>query len=253
MKKFTVLLAFIFAFSISIPIYAESSTGGHYKIVESHKQITNNNELIRLAIQQKSAGAHTKNFLHNSKTGSLNNGKTFKSEQLLERKIYDDGTIEETYVTNSIGVTDNNLLQIDASNVVSAVFSPTATTYFYADDSKSTTKSNGSVNVAQTLYYTMRYSDPLGSDLAFHVSRVETNITQGSSYCTSMQFGYHILYNIDDYHYYRNINRPTSGVYAVDSGNSGYYPISGGIWNSIYSYFSITLTSGSLLEDTIYI
>lgn len=234
MKKLSILLALLITFTISTTVFAENSpkTDKDYKVVESHKQITDKDELVQLAIHQRS-------------DAQLN--KSFNSKQLLEKRVYDDGTIEENLVASSVAVVEDNMQQIDASNVIAA----TATTYYYQNGTKSTTKSNGSVSVLQTIFYTIRYTDPTGIGGVEHkVNKVETIIPSSSSSCTSLLHGYHILHDSIDDHYSTVINNPTGQLYTL-SGTAGYYSLVGGVWNSIYSYFHITLNNGSILEGTI--
>lgn len=235
MKKLSLLLALVFVFCITIPVFAESPTDtGKYKVVKSNKQIRDKDELIKRAIQQRVKG---------------DKSKSFNSKQLLEEKLYDDGTIEESYAADSVIVLDENNKQIDASIVIALA----ASGYTYVDNSQSKSGGSGSVAFVHTLYYTMRYTPPYAQDMVYRVNRVETRIVQqtGSSYAVSIEHGYHIFNDMSDYSNSSVVYYPSTGTaYTVYSNHSNFYPNSGRFGNQIYSYYYITISGGSVIQNT---
>jgi len=207
----------------------DKDAGKHYKVAESHKQITDNYELIKLAIKQRAKGDKV---------------TTFNSKQLLERKVYDDGTSQEDYISSSVAVMDKNGQQINASAVIAA----TAAGYVYTDGYKSTSNGVGAVAFIQNLYITKRSTPPYNTDSVYRVNSVETKIVNqtGSSYATRIDHGYHIINDLNDYSNSQTVYNPSiNASYFVNSIHSGYFASYGSVANSIYSFYTVTTNSGA--------
>ncbi len=248
MRKLLALITLILTLTLPIDTFAQEPARYEKKsiLLESHQQIKDYKKLIKLAIKQTSEHS-------NSGKGEVHitgNKKNFNSDQLVEKRLYDGGLIEEDYVSNSIAVFED-MNQIDASKVASVTPSGG---YIYQDGTKSGSGTSGNCVIVQTLYFTCRYTDPvLKYDQTFRVNRVETTVPQqsGSSLCTYFQHGYHIVYDLTDDHKFESINSPiTYHTYTVYSSNPNFYPKDGGINNQIYSYVDANISNGSTISFT---
>lgn len=237
MKKLTILLAFIFTFTFSGAVFAETSSDSdkNYKVTESHKRIKDKNELIKRAIKQRPKD---------------DKSKTFNSKQLLEKRDYEDGTVEEDYVSSSVALMDENQQQIDASTITGV----TAAGYTYQDGVFEGSNGIRTVAFVQNLYVTARFTEPYRADTVFRVNQVETIIVnQDSTYwATKIEHGYHIVNYPTTILKTAIVDNPSVDVsYYVDSTHSGFYQYIGGVADGIWSSYTVTINSGASVSGKV--
>ena len=221
---------------------AISKDGRKYKVIYSKTPEKNLRKLVDVALSKQS-----RQFNKELKLSSTGKSSDIVATQLIEERQYEDGTIEKDYSSDALLVLDENNQQMDLEEVESDLAATASYTYFDMTGSKTKTVSN--VYALNTLYFTGRYSDPLGLDLVFKVNKVTTkivNTVSGGVVCSKIQHGYHIYSGANDYTKNATVTSPTSNtVYTVTSSHSGYYQAFGELNDQIYSFAIITLSNGS--------